>query len=66
MAAQDPSSLVEGAGGERVALAIVFTDIVGGTKLGTELGDIRMKVVKSEHYAVAARMIPERNGRFIK
>jgi hypothetical protein len=32
-------SLLEWAGGNRVTLAIVFTDIVGSTALNVELGD---------------------------
>src|SRR5271154_6908263 len=43
--------LIEWAGGARVTLAIVFTDIVGSTALGVQLGDAAMKEVRRAHFA---------------
>ncbi len=54
------------AGGPRAALAIVFTDVVQGTRLGRTLGDRAMAALKSEHYRLAVELIGECDGRFIK
>ncbi|HXP06050.1 MAG TPA: winged helix-turn-helix domain-containing protein [Stellaceae bacterium] len=62
----DESPLTTWAGGTRVSLAIVFTDVVKGTSLGTNLGDDKMNAVKADHYSLARAKIAERNGRFIK
>ncbi len=66
MAAPNVDSLIEWAGGSCVTLAVVFTDIVRGTELGRQLGNVRMKEVKDAHYARADALISGRNGQFIK
>jgi class 3 adenylate cyclase len=62
----EQGSLVKWAGGKRVTLAIVFTDIVRGTVLNIMLGDVRMKEVKDAHYARATTLAIQYNGRSIK
>jgi hypothetical protein len=59
-------SLLEWAGGARVTLAIVFTDIVGSTALGVELGDAAMGEVRRKHFAQSAALVAEDTGREIK
>jgi class 3 adenylate cyclase/GTPase SAR1 family protein len=54
------------AGGERVTLAIVFTDVVGSTSLGVELRDEAMNDVRRAHFAQSRRLIDRFNGREIK
>jgi class 3 adenylate cyclase/GTPase SAR1 family protein len=54
------------AGDERVTLAIVFTDVVGSTKLGEELKDERMSEVRRAHFAQSRKLIEQYNGREIK
>jgi class 3 adenylate cyclase len=54
------------AGGERVTLAIVFTDVVGSTSLGVELRDEAMNDVRRAHFAQSRRLIERFNGREIK
>jgi class 3 adenylate cyclase len=60
------ASFREWAGGERVTLAIVFTDIVGSTPLGVELGDEAMNEVRKRHYAQSRELISQFKGREIK
>ena len=55
-----------GAGGERVTLAIVFTDVVGATALGTEMGDEAMNEVRRAHFAQSRKLIAQFKGREIK
>jgi class 3 adenylate cyclase len=59
-------SFQEWAGGERVTLAIVFTDIVGSTALGEELRDEAMNEVRRAHFAQSRRLIGKFKGREIK
>ena len=59
-------TLVEWAGGSRVTLAIVFTDIVGSTALGVELADERMNEVRIAHFVQSRTLIAEHAGREIK
>lgn len=54
------------AGGERVTLAIMFTDIVGSTELGRKIGDEAMSEVKREHFAQGRKLINKFKGREIK
>ena len=58
--------LIEWAGGSRVTLAIVFTDIVGSTALGVELGDTAMGEVRRKHFAQSTTLIAKQAGREIK
>jgi class 3 adenylate cyclase len=60
------SSFREWAGGERVTLAIVFTDVVGSTSLGVQLRDEAMNEVRRAHFAQSHRLIERFNGREIK
>jgi class 3 adenylate cyclase len=59
-------SFVEWAGGVRVMLAIVFTDVVGATAKGQALGDEQMMAIKREHFALGSKLIGDFNGREIK
>ena len=59
-------SFMEWAGGERVTLAIVFTDIVGSTGLGEELKDMVMNEVRRLHFAQSRKLIQSYKGREIK
>jgi class 3 adenylate cyclase len=54
------------AGGCRVTLAIVFTDVVGSTALGEEIGDEAMSEVRQSHFAESRRLIKQFGGREIK
>ena len=54
------------AGGERVTLAIVFTDVVGSTALGHEVGDAEMNDVRRAHFAQGQKLLGQHNGREIK
>src|SRR6202035_2541422 len=58
--------LIEWAGGARVTLAIVFTDIVGSTALGVQLGDAAMKEIRRAHFAHSRTLIAQHHGREIK
>jgi class 3 adenylate cyclase len=59
-------SFQEWAGGERVTLAIVFTNIVGSTALGEEIGDVPMKQVRRAHFAKSRKLMKKYNGNEIK
>jgi class 3 adenylate cyclase len=59
-------SFQEWAGGERVTLAIVFTDVVGSTALGEEIRDEAMNEVRRAHFAQSRRLIGQFQGREIK
>ncbi len=54
------------AGGERVTLAIVFTDVVGSTALGEEIRDEAMNEVRRAHFAQSRNLIGQFQGREIK
>ena len=54
------------AGGERVTLAIVFTDVVGSTALGHEVGDAEMNDVRRANFAQGQKLLGQHNGREIK
>jgi class 3 adenylate cyclase/GTPase SAR1 family protein len=59
-------SFQEWAGGERVTLAIVFTDVVGSTELGEEIRDEAMNEVRRAHFAQSRKLIVQFKGREIK
>ena len=59
-------SFIRWAGGNRVTLALVFTDIVGSTALGESLKDQRMGALRSAHFARSSRLIREHGGHEIK
>lgn len=54
------------AGGERVTLAIVFTDVVGSTAMGEEIKDEAMNEVRRAHFAQSQKLIEKFKGREIK
>ncbi|NTV27753.1 MAG: adenylate/guanylate cyclase domain-containing protein, partial [Methanothrix sp.] len=60
------SSFRDWAGGERVTLAIVFTDVVGSTSLGVQLRYEAMNEVRRAHFAQSQRLIDRFKGREIK
>jgi class 3 adenylate cyclase len=59
-------SFMRWAGGNRVTLAIVFTDIVGSTALGENLKDQRMGELRTAHFARSSKLIGEQGGHEIK
>lgn len=59
-------SLQDWIGGEQITLAIVFTDVVGSTALGEEIGDEAMNEVRRAHYAQSRRLLGQFQGREIK
>jgi WD40 repeat protein/class 3 adenylate cyclase len=59
-------SFQDWAGGERVTLAIVFTDVVGSTALGEAIRDEAMNEVRRAHFAQSRRLIEQFQGREIK
>jgi WD40 repeat protein/class 3 adenylate cyclase len=59
-------SFQQWAGGERVTLAIVFTDVIGSTSLGVELRDEAMNEVRGAHFAQSRKLINQFKGREIK
>lgn len=59
-------SFMEWAGGERVMLAIVFTDLVGATAMGNEVGDEQMNEVSEAHFAQGRKLLGPHEGREIK
>lgn len=54
------------AGGDRVTLAIVFTDVVGSTPLGERIKDEAMNEVRRAHFAQSRKLIDKFEGREIK
>jgi class 3 adenylate cyclase len=56
----------EWVGGERVTLAIVFTDVVGSTALGEEIKEEAMNEVRRTHFAQSRKLIANFKGREIK
>lgn len=65
-AAPSAEGILEWAGGEQVTLAIVFTDVVGSTKLGNEIGDEAMIKVKKAHFDQGEVLIKQFRGYKIK
>ena len=59
-------SFLDWAGGERVTLAIVFTDIVDSTALGEAIRDEAMDQVRRSHFARSRDLIRKFKGREIK
>jgi predicted ATPase/DNA-binding winged helix-turn-helix (wHTH) protein/class 3 adenylate cyclase len=59
-------TLREWARDDRVTLAIVFTDIVGSTALGRELGDEQMNDVRRAHFGRSRALLAQHTGREIK
>jgi len=64
--ATSSKSFQDWAGGERVTLAIVFTDVVGSTALGGEIRDEAMNEVRRAHFAQSRKLINRFKGREIK
>jgi class 3 adenylate cyclase len=60
------SNLVKWAGGNQVTLAIIFTDIVGSTALGQQLGDELMGDARQAHFAQVRKFLDKHNGYEIK
>jgi class 3 adenylate cyclase len=54
------------AGGERVTLAIIFTDVVGSTAMGEMLKDEDMGEVRRAHFYQSRKLITRYKGREIK
>jgi class 3 adenylate cyclase len=59
-------SFIEWAGGERVSLAIVFTDVVGSTALGDKIKDDSMNEVRRAHFTQSRILIERCKGLEIK
>jgi class 3 adenylate cyclase len=59
-------SFIEWAGGDRVTLAIVFTDVVGSTALGEEIKDERMNELRRAHFRQSRKLIEQFRSREIK
>ncbi len=59
-------SFQDWAGGERVTLAIVFTDVVGSTALGEEIREEAMGQVRRAHFTQSRKLIEQFKGRVIK
>jgi len=64
--ATSTSSFNEWAGGQRVMLAIVFTDVIGSTALAEELRDEAMNEVRRAHFAQSRELIVRYQGYEIK
>jgi class 3 adenylate cyclase len=50
----------------RALLTVLFTDIVGSTRLAAELGDARWRTLLDEHNRIVRRQIEEHRGREVK
>jgi class 3 adenylate cyclase len=50
----------------RALLTVLFTDIVGSTRLAAELGDARWRTLLDDHNRIVRRLIEEHRGREIK
>ncbi len=59
-------NFLEWAGGNRVMLAIVFTDVVGSTALEQEIKEEAMSEVRRAHFAQSRKLIAQYQGREIK
>jgi class 3 adenylate cyclase len=62
----EQQTLLAWAGGPRVTLAIVFTDIVASTALNIELGDTRMRELREKHFARSADLVAAHAGYEVK
>lgn len=62
----ETSDFAEWAGGSEATLAVVFTDVVGSTALGSDLGDERMNEVRRAHFTQTRSLLDEYNGREVK
>jgi class 3 adenylate cyclase len=56
----------EWAGADRTTLALVFTDVVGSTLLGDQLGDEQMSEIRHAHFNTARQLIAKHKGYEIK
>jgi class 3 adenylate cyclase len=54
------------AGASRSTLAFVFTDVVGSTALGSELGDERMNETRRAHFRQVRSLVKKHRGKAIK
>ena len=54
------------AGANRTTLALAFTDVVGSTRLGQDLGDEEMFKVRAAHFSAARSAIKRQQGYEIK
>jgi class 3 adenylate cyclase len=52
--------------GDRVLATVLFTDIVGSTRLAAELGDRRWREVLDRHDTVARQAVEQFRGRVVK
>ncbi len=59
-------SLRDWAGGDRVMLAIVLTDVLDSVALGHEIGDESMNDVRNAHFAQGRELLARHGGREIK
>jgi small GTP-binding protein len=60
-------TLIEWAGGAGAAtVVIVFTDIVGSTKLQADLGDSQWDIVRQRHFARVQQLVRDNAGCFVK
>jgi len=48
---------------DRVLATVLFTDIVGSTKMATELGDRRWREVLAEHHRIVRETVEQEQGR---
>jgi class 3 adenylate cyclase len=64
--AADRSALMSCTGGDRAMLAVVFTDIVGSTAMGRNLGDELMSEVRFAHFRRGELLIHQYGGYKIK
>ena len=60
------TSFGEWAGGERVTLAIVFTDVVSSTAMGQQFRDELMNEVRRAHFVRSRELIAQHMGREVK
>ncbi len=61
-----PVDLVAWAGGNRATLAIAFTDVVGSTQMGLELGDWHKVEVMRAHFARSDALLEQYGGSQVK
>jgi class 3 adenylate cyclase len=61
-----PVDLVAWAGGNRATLSIVFTDVVGSTQMGLELGDWHKVEVMRAHFARSDALLEHYGGSQVK
>ena len=53
-------------GANILTVAVVFTDIVDSTKLCNDLGDAAWEEIRQRHFALAVRLVQQKNGILIK